>query len=224
MEAKMTADTGVMGNPRDRYTRVAVILHWLIAVSIIAMIPIGWWMGDTFEALQNASLWVGKDAEKAATQSTVFAIVQIHKSVGLTILVLSVARLVWRLMNPPPPLPPGMKGWEISLANLTHVLFYVLIIGLPLSGWVMVSASPYGLPTLWFGLFEWPHLPGLHDLAPDVKKTVSSSAGFAHGRMAWGVIVLLVLHVGAALKHHFINKDTVLTRMLPFLKAPNATL
>jgi cytochrome b561 len=192
-----------MAQETDRYTGVAIGLHWLIAALIVGQILGGWVMTD-----------------EATPRAQAFQMFQLHKSFGFTILALSLVRLVWRFAHPPPALPPGMKGWEIAAARLTHVGFYALMIGIPLSGWVLVSTAPYSVTTLWFGLFEVPKLPFLPDL--EGKKAVNEAAESAHSALAWATIVLLGLHVGAALKHHFIDKDGVLARMLPFLKARSA--
>jgi cytochrome b561 len=180
---------------RTTYTKVAIILHWMIAIAIILQILGGWQMEDL------------KGAEK-------FAAFQTHKSLGLTILILSVARLFWRIANPAPALPEGMKGWEVAAAKFTHTAFYVLMIGIPIGGWVIISTSPYNIATNWWGLFEWPRLP-LQDLP--FRKTLNEAAKSGHGAAAWGVIVLFVLHVGAVLKHMFVNDDDVAARMIPFL-------
>ena len=109
-----------------------------------------------------------------------------------------------------------MTSLERLLARITHVGFYAVMILLPLSGWVMVSASPIGIPTIWFGLFEWPHLP------VGTSREISSNASEAHELLAWFGVLLFFLHVGGALKHHFLDRDDVLARMLPFLRRPAA--
>jgi cytochrome b561 len=180
---------------RTTYTKVAIALHWVIAAAILLQILGGWQMEDM------------KGAEK-------FAAFQTHKSLGLTILMLSVARLLWRIANPPPALPVGMKTWEIAAAKFTHVAFYFLMIGIPIGGWVIISTSPYNIATHWWGLFEWPRLP-LGDLP--FRKALNGLAKSGHSAAAWGVVALLVLHVGAVLKHMFVNNDDVASRMIPFL-------
>jgi cytochrome b561 len=180
---------------RSTYTKVAIALHWIIAGAIVLQIFGGWQMEDL------------KGAEK-------FAAFQTHKSLGLTILMLSVARLLWRIANPPPALPEGMKGWEVLAAKFTHVAFYFLMIGIPIGGWIIISTAPYNIATNWWGLFEWPRLP-LADLP--FRKVLNEVAKSGHSAAAWGVIGLLVLHVGAVLKHMFINGDNVASRMIPFL-------
>jgi len=176
------------------YGVVAMTLHWLIAAAIIGMLVFGKYMNGLPDT----------DANK-------FALYQLHKSVGITILVLSVARLGWRLVNVVPPLPAGMPAWQRWGAHLSHFGLYVLMIGIPLSGWARVSSDPIGIPTIWFGMFEIPPLPGL-----GVGKDISHDMHEAHELLGNAMILLLLLHVGAALKHHFWDRDTVLRRMLPF--------
>ena len=194
----------------QRYTVVAIVLHWAIAVAIAAMIALGWWMGDALDA--------------ADTQAQAIAAFQLHKSVGLTVLALSFLRLGWRLAHPAPPLPQGMKSWERSVAAATHWAFYALIIAMPLTGWLYVSTAwsahddrPLDVPTLYFGLFQVPHLLGLSHLAQDARAALAEALEFSHSKLAWGAIALTVLHVGAALKHQFVDRDGVLTRMVPGL-------
>lgn len=177
----------------ETYTKVAIALHWMIGLAIIFMLGLGLLLEDIPDNYK-------------------FQAYQFHKSLGLTILALSVFRLIWRLTHRPPPLPPEMKPWEVFAAKLSHYAFYVLMIGIPLTGWALVSASPLNFPIMWFGVFEWPHLP----FTPN--KDVSGSFGEIHEVLAYLTIILLCLHIGAALKHHFIDKDNVLTHMLPFLK------
>jgi cytochrome b561 len=185
---------------RSGYSRVSIFLHWLIALLIIGNFAGGLLLEDLFNSTVPAERQLG------------FTIVQLHKSMGLTILLLSLLRLLNRLVVPVPPLPAHMTSLERTLARLTHWGFYAIMILVPLSGWVMVSASPLGFPTIWFGLFEWPHLP----IA--TSKATSGAASEAHEIMAFIGAGLFVLHVGGALKHHFLDRDDVLARMLPFLR------
>lgn len=184
-----------------RYTIVAVILHWTMAVLLTMQIFGGWTMTD-----------------EATPRAQAFQMFQLHKSFGFTILALSFVRLAWRIMNPPPPAPTDMPGWQKVVAELTHFGFYVLMIGIPLSGWIMISTAPYTVTTLWFGLFEIPKVAALAGLDAAAKKIWNEAAGSAHSALVWGTIGLWALHVGAALKHHIIDRDDVLTRMIPFLK------
>ncbi|MGH8528806.1 MAG: cytochrome b/b6 domain-containing protein [Nevskiales bacterium] len=189
-----------------RYTAVAIALHWTIAAAIVANFLLGWWMHQAIDVAQ--------------TQARAIAAFQLHKSLGLTILALSLARLAWRWWHAPPPLPAAMPGWEKLAARLTHWAFYALMIGLPLSGWLYVSTQwrgnhPLNVPTLWFGLIEVPHLLGLHEMTRELRQSYAGLTLQAHELLAWSMGALLVLHVAAALKHHFVNRDEVLAHMLP---------
>ena len=192
-----------MQDVTERYTTVAISLHWLIALAIVVQLASGLWMTDAIDA--------------PATQKLAFQVYQWHKSLGLTVLILSLLRLFWRLTHRPPGLPDGMAWWEQAAARFTHVAFYALMILIPFTGWVIVSASVFNLPTFYWGLFEWPHLP-LGTLAPNVKAAIEEAFGTVHEFLGYGTIALLVLHVAAALKHHIVNRDDVLVRMLPFLR------
>ncbi|WP_429924424.1 cytochrome b/b6 domain-containing protein [Agrobacterium vitis] len=189
-----------------RYTGVAIALHWAIALMILSMIPMGWWM---VRALK-----------KPETQQLAYQLFQIHKSIGFAILALTVLRIVWRATHKPPALPSGMKLWERFLANATHIAFYGMMLILPLTGWIYVSSGwaiatdrPLDVATSWFGLFPIPHLPGLEG-----NRNLAFGAMGAHSYMAYGGAALIVLHVAAALKHHFIEQDGVLVQMVPFLR------
>ena len=181
----------------DRYNRVAILLHWLIWLSIIALLVLGLVMED----LPKSILYTGY---------------MVHKSLGLSVLVLTLIRIVWRLTHKVPSMPDSMKPWEKFAAHAVHFGLYVLMLGLPLSGWAMVSSSSKGYPTNFFNLFEWPHIPFLVDIAN--KSEINHTIRETHETLAWIAIALIILHAGAALKHHFINRDSVLVRMLPFLK------
>lgn len=186
-------------NADNRYSSVAMMLHWLIAVAVLAMCATGVWMVDAIDVKE--------------TRADAFAVYQWHKSLGLTILVLMVLRIIWRLTHRPPDLPAGMKTLERLAAHTTHLGFYLLLLVIPLLGWAMVSASVYGLPTIWFGLFEWPHLPLLSGL--ENKKPVEDFLRSAHGWSAYLLIGLIVVHLAAVAKHTFVDRDGILKRMLP---------
>jgi cytochrome b561 len=132
-----------------------------------------------------------------------------HKSVGMTVLMLAILRLLWRLKNPPPPLPSGMSRIEQIGARATHLVFYVLLFAMPLTGWMMSSAKNYSVS--WFGLFTWPNLIGKNEAAFDFLRTT-------HDTLSYVLFAVAVLHILAALKHHFWDRDDVLVRMLPFTK------
>ena len=175
--------------PRIRYTALAQALHWIIAALI---------------ATQFTLAWIADDLPLGMHKLVLLAR---HKSFGMTVLMLAVLRLVWRLFNPAPPLPAGMSRIERSLARVTHVAFYVLLFEMPLTGWLMSSAKNYSVS--WFGLFTWPNLLGPNDRAFQILKET-------HELSSDVLLAIVILHVLAALKHHFWNKDDVLRRMLPF--------
>jgi cytochrome b561 len=182
----------------SRYDSVAKTLHWLIAAAIIAMLILGWTMVNLPKGNPNQ-----------------FALFQWHKSIGITILLLSLLRLGWRLTHPAPPLPARMPAWEKCAARATHYLFYILIIGMPLIGWAMVSSSSFNLPTKLYGVIPWPHLPVLPDLDPASKKVIHDRFDVMHDYGAFILAGLLILHIAAAHKHHWLDRDDILTRMAP---------
>ncbi|MEQ1752671.1 MAG: cytochrome b [Micropepsaceae bacterium] len=183
-------------NSPSRYDTVAMTLHWLIALAIIAMLVIGKIMVDLPR----------DDPDR-------FFLYQTHKSTGFVILTLTVLRIAWRLTHTMPPLPVHMARWEQIAAKATHGILYFMMIAIPLTGWAVVSSSTSGIPTLWYGLFEVPNLPGIpsdHDTHEQAEEM--------HEILGNLTILLLILHVGAALKHHVWDKDDVLKRMLPFFR------
>ena len=179
-----------MAEPRNRYSTVSLILHWLIAALVVT---------------QVALIWASEATDGPISRE----FVQIHKSVGLSILVLTLGRLGWRVANPAIPLPDAMRRWEKLLARTTHVLFYAFLIAMPLVGWAASSAAARDI--LWFGLFQWPLLPigGGREVAGRLMDL--------HELAAKALYVLIVLHVAGALKHHFVNRDNVLHRMIPWI-------
>ena len=180
-----------------RYAAVAIVLHWLIAAAILVQVALAWRM-------------VGRNTPEG------FALTQLHKSIGVCILGLSLVRLGWRLAKPPPAEPSALTPWEARLAGLVHGAFYVVMIGLPLTGWLMVSASPTNIPTLLFGRIPFPHLPSIPDLAPPLKAAVHTVGDRGHVALAWLLYGLFGLHVAGALKHQLLRGDApVFARMAP---------
>jgi cytochrome b561 len=178
--------------PPLRYTGVAQALHWIIAALIVTQFVLAWTADDL-------PLGVRK-----------LALLAEHKSFGMTVLMLVILRMIWRISHPPPALPSAMTPLERRLAQATHVAFYVLLFAMPITGWMMSSAKNYSVS--WFGLFTWPNLIGKNETAFDFLKTT-------HDYLSDVLFGIAVLHVLAALKHHFWNKDDVLMRMLPFTKS-----
>ncbi len=184
---------------RYRYAGVAIALHWTIAVLMVGLIAAGWWMTR------------GEGADGAVPGTAKFAVYQLHKSLGVLVLLLSLARVGWRIFNPPPPTHVVVEPWEKMLATTVYAAFYILMIALPLTGWALVSSSPTGFPTLVFGLVEWPHLP------LPATEAVTGRFDAIHAALAWTAVALIALHVAGALKHHLIDRENLIVRMAPGL-------
>jgi cytochrome b561 len=202
-----------MRDQRLKYGPVAMAFHGTIALLIIANFVIAWVMNG------HALFWDWGEMHGPVKQT----LVQYHKSIGVTVLVLSVFRLVWRLVNPPPPFSAHLMLWERALAHLVHGLFYVFMIGLPLAGWAMVSASPrfnvFGLHV--WGVIDWPRFPGFAGMAPDQLKASHHLWDQIHTDWGpWLGYALIALHVTGALKHQLFDKDNELARMIPGLGTP----
>ena len=178
-----------------RYSKVAIALHWLIALLIIGQLA----GGKIMMAMDGSPLK--------------FELFQLHKSFGIVILLLSLLRLGWRLTHKAPPLPNTMPPHEKLAAKISHIGFYGLMIGIPLAGWAMVSAAPIRITTKLFDVVKWPDMPLI-----ERSETMEKIFAQTHEIMSTLIIILLLIHIGAALKHHFKDKDDVMTRMVPRLK------
>ena len=178
-------------NTRDRWGAISQLLHWLIVVLIALQATLG---------LTGIMLPLG--VEKLAVLAT-------HKSIGITILALAALRLLWRWLNPTPPLPSNLKPYERLLAHFTHKGLYVLLFAMPLTGWIMSCAR--GFPVSWYNLFELPNL------APK-SEALYDAMVVTHAILASSLAVIVALHIAGALKHHFVLKDDTLRRMLPLGK------
>lgn len=176
----------------QRYSTTAIVLHWVLALAIIT------------------AFVVGLTLEDMPFSPAKIKIMNWHKWAGVSILFLSVLRLAWRLTHRPPALPKAieqaMPGWQMKAFHGTHHLMYLMFFAVPLLGWAYSSAK--GFPIVWFGVLPLPDLVG-------PNKELAEILEEAHGAAAWGLIGLVVLHVAAALKHQFIDKDGLLTRMRP---------
>ena len=193
------------------YASVAIVLHWLTALALIALIPMGWWMS--------------RAVAEPDSQAAAYRVFQLHKSIGLTVLALTVIRIGWRLTHWARDAEAGARTWEVFVARITHFAFYGLLLALPLSGWLYVSTGwaagldqALNVATSWFGVIQVPHLPGVENLAVGVRRTLAFHTLSAHKAMAWGAVFLIGLHAGAALKHHVLDRDDVLAGMLPMLR------
>jgi cytochrome b561 len=183
---------------QTRYSTVAIALHWTIAAAIALQIVLGWRIGDV----------------EGVTRS---AVLQLHKTIGVTILVLTVARLVWRLVNPPPPVDSSLAPIEKLASHWVHVAFYGLLLALPLTGWGMVSAQRIGAMKLLGGV-RWPDFPIITGLPGAVQDTLADVLDKTHTALVWVMIAMLALHILGALKHHYISKDPTVSRMAPGAK------
>jgi cytochrome b561 len=172
----------------ERYTGTAIGLHWIIALAIAATFVLGLTMTDL------------------PFSPTKLRLYSWHKWAGVTIFLLVIIRLGWRLTHPAPPLPATMPGPLRLAATATHWLLYALMLAIPLSGWLMSSAK--GFQTVWLGILPLPDL-----LAKD--EALGHILEAAHEALNFTLLALVVLHTAAAFKHHLIDRDTVLTRMLP---------
>lgn len=182
-------------NSTKGYGLVAIAFHWIMAAMILGMIGLGVYMH-----------------ELPKTDLATFELYQLHKSIGFVILFLAILRLGWRALNPSPKLPENMKAWEKALAHLGHAGLYAIMFALPVTGWIMVSASQFGIPTIIFNALTVPHLPIPEAIVS--KADVEAAFRAVHEYLAWFTIALVIGHVAAALKHHFILRDTVLRRMI----------
>jgi cytochrome b561 len=174
------------------YTRTAIALHWIVAALILFNLAFG--------------LYIVEVLPLSPQKLKLFSY---HKWIGVTVFLLAAARVLWRVFHPAPALPAAMKPWEIRAAHASHALLYVLFFAAPLSGWLFSSAA--GFQTVYLGVLPIPDLLGKNRELADVLKVM-------HHWINYALAALVVLHAAAALKHHLIDRDDVLGRMLPFLR------
>ena len=177
-------------NSTTRYGWAAITLHWLIAAIFIGQFALGFVM------------------VRLSSQRTAFELIQLHKSFGFLLLGLVILRIAWRLGNAAPALPRAVGPFERRTAPLAHLALYAFQLALPLSGWALVSVSMLEIPSMPFNLFVMPNLPLAESDAAEGFWTA------AHWYLAYAGMVLVALHLAAALRHHFWLRDTVLTRMI----------
>lgn len=174
-------------NTENTYGSVAKGLHWTIAVLMLGLLAVG--------------IYVMEFGGKSAT----IPLIPVHKAVGLIVLALVLFRLWWRARSVAPALPESVLEWQKKLSRAAHYLLYLCMLAMPISGWVMSSGA--GRPVWFFGLFEIPPLP--------VDKAMGKTGALIHNNLWIAFLVLIGLHILAALIHHFYYRDTVLKRMLP---------
>ena len=173
-----------------RYSAPAMLLHWMIAALIFGLFPVGLYMSDLALSPRKIELYAW------------------HKWFGITVLLLAVLRLLWRIGHRPPELPASVPRWQAAIADALHRLLYLFILAIPLSGWALSSAA--GVQVVWWGVLPLPSL-----LAPD--HALARQLAEVHEWLNFTMAALVVAHVGAALKHQFVDRDGVLLRMLPRL-------
>lgn len=178
-------------NTSERYGVVSQTLHWLVALLVFTQFVIGSIAADLPLGMQRL-IFLAR-----------------HKSIGMTIFVLVILRILWRLINKVPSLPVNMSAYQRQLARITHWLLYGILLCMPIAGWINSSAS--NLTVSWFGVFTWPDL-----VEPD--KQIATIAKEIHHILGWILFMVISLHISAALYHHFMLKDNVLRRMLPCFK------
>lgn len=193
----------------DRYTKTAILLHWLIALGILSMFALGWYMHELPKEapkqmaydLFDWGVYTWELSKEASPRSFYF---NLHKSIGITLLALIIIRLLWRITHKPPAMLTSYKAWERKLATGAHHLLYLLMFAIPVSGLIMATSSKYGVK--WFGI---PFIKGLDNKAlRDIFKETHEIAGIL-------LFLVLIIHTLGALKHKFIDKDSTLSRMLP---------
>lgn len=184
-----------------RYSPVAIVFHWTMAGLVFVQLGVGWWMGR---------LPVGGDKVAAY---------ELHYAIGVLMLVLFIGRFGWRLLAPGPINDADKPGWESVAAQITHVVFYACLFGLPLSGWMMISATERAQDLTFLGLFAWPLLP-MQDLDNVTRWRVEAVAEWVHWGLVVSLLLMIPLHVGGALKHQIIDRDDVFHGMLPILPLP----
>ncbi len=184
-----------------RYSPVGIVFHWTMATLVFFQLGWGWWMGR-----------LDPGGDKVAAYD-------LHYAVGVIMLVLILARGAWRAFAPTPVNDADKPGWQSIAARITHYLFYLCLFGLPLSGWLMISATGRETELTLLGLAPWPLLP-MQELDNARLWAVEAAAEWMH----WGLVVTLLLlipiHVGGALKHQFVDRDDVMYGMLPVLPKP----
>ncbi|MGI9286799.1 MAG: cytochrome b/b6 domain-containing protein [Pseudomonadales bacterium] len=180
----------VFKNSPSSYAWPAQLLHWSVAALIVTQFILG---------------KLAERAEDNEAKMAQLVLLANHKSVGITILMLALLRVGWRLLSPPPALPSTMPDWQILASKVSHCLLYLLIFTLPVTGWLMSSASAYTVS--WFNLFE---LPDLVSPSKELKQTLQD----VHHLLAEALFVVAALHIAAALKHHYFDKDDILKRMI----------
>jgi cytochrome b561 len=183
----------MLGNSPTRYGTITKTLHWVTAILVLLMLALGIYMTDV---------------EEMATKLMLY---NRHKSLGVLVLALTLLRVLWHLYSKKPAYVESLKPWEKRTAHVVHTFLYIALLGMPMTGWLMSSAA--GRAVSFFGLFTLPDLVGQ-------DKALGGIFRETHEILSDFLMAAIALHVAGALKHHFIDKDITLKRMLPFVKVP----
>jgi cytochrome b561 len=182
----------------ERYTRTAMVLHWLIALFILTNVALIW-------------------SVDILPEDSIRPVIDAHKSFGITVLGLVLMRILWRFANRPPPLPEFYAPAEKAAAHAAHIALYGVMLALPLTGWMHDSAwkAAGEIPMYWFGLIQWPRIGWIMHIEPGLKERLHDVFGSAHIWLSYVLYALVGLHVAAALKHQWWDGHPELQRMLP---------
>ena len=180
----------------SRYTRTAIVLHWLVAMAIVVNVCLIWSVD-----------YVGEARERS--------VIDLHKSIGITVLGLALLRMLWRYAHRPPPLPAGYARWEQIGAHAAHLCLYALMLAMPLSGWLHDSAWKDAAthPMSLYNLVPWPRIGWVMQLPPASREQLHDLFGNIHSWLATALYVLVALHIAGSLKHQFIDRQPELERM-----------
>ena len=181
-----------------KYSKIAIYLHWIIAVLLIVNVILGW----TAELLPEANIRFAIDT---------------HKSIGISVLGLVLLRLLWRFSHQPPPLPQSFKKWELTLAKLGHIGLYMVMLAIPISGWMHDSAWKDAAthPMQLFYIVPWPRMSFIQNLEPAFKENLHDIFGAVHEWLGLILVALFMLHIAAVIKHSLLDKKPIIDRMLP---------
>lgn len=180
----------------SRYTRTAVVLHWLLAALMIVNLALA------LSVDHLADAWVRP-------------VIDLHKSIGITVLGLAILRVLWRIGHAPPPLPEGYAIWERRAALAAHGVLYALMVVIPVSGWMHDSAWKDAAthPLRLFGLVPWERFAFIERMEPAAKESLHTLLGTVHASLGYVLLGLLLLHVGGALKHQWLDREAEMQRM-----------
>lgn len=187
-----------MQESAQKYSKIAIYLHWIIAILLIFNVILGW----IAELLPEANIRFAIDT---------------HKSIGISVLGLVILRVLWRFSHQPPPLPQSFKSWELTLAKLGHIGLYAMMLSIPISGWMHDSAwkdAPTHPMQLFYAI-PWPRISFIQNVEPTFKENLHDVFGAVHEWLGYILVALFVLHIAAVIKHSWLDKKPIIGRILP---------